>query len=127
MSELIDKNKPIIVKPGEGRVYAMGRMSAIFKADGTETNSRLSVSEWWLEADTGGPHLHSHPEDHLFFVLEGTISIFIEETWRDAVKGTYIYIPGGHQHSFENRSNTRAGFMSINVPGGFETSLPAIV
>jgi hypothetical protein len=26
----------------------MGRISAVFKADGDETDKRYSVSEWWL-------------------------------------------------------------------------------
>jgi len=29
--------KPYVIGPNEGRVYPMGRMSAIFKADGNET------------------------------------------------------------------------------------------
>ena len=44
--------KPVILAPGEGRSYPMGRVSAVFKADGPETRSRYSVSEWWLEPHT---------------------------------------------------------------------------
>jgi len=106
----------------------MGRMSAVFKADLDETDSALSVSEWWLEAKTEGPHIHQHPEAHLFYVLEGTLTIYLEgEDWTEATKGSYIYIPGGVEHGFENRSAEKVGFMSINTPGGFEKSLPAIV
>jgi hypothetical protein len=39
----------------------MGRIAAIFKADGTETQGRYSISEWWLEPRTQGPGAHSHP------------------------------------------------------------------
>ena len=46
----------------------MGRMRAVFKADTAETDSRYSVSEWWLEPNTVGPGTHAHPEDHLFYV-----------------------------------------------------------
>ena len=44
-----------------------------------------------------------------------------------AERGSYILIPGGTTHDFQNRSPARAGFMSINVPGGFERQMPAIV
>lgn len=122
--------KPLIVQPNEGRSYSMGRMSAIFKADGDETNSRVSVSEWWLEPDTQGsdtPGPHSHPEDHLFYVIEGETAVLIEQEWHSAKVGTYIYLPGGTEHTFANRTSSRTGFMSINVPGGFESQLPGIV
>ena len=121
-------SNPLVINPNEGRVYPMGRMSAIFKADLEETNSTLSVSEWWLEPYTEGPHIHIHPETHIFYVIEGTLAIFLEgKNWFEAEKGSYIYIPGGTDHSFENRSENIVGFISMNTPGGFEESIPHIV
>jgi hypothetical protein len=38
----------------------------------------------------------------------------------------HIYIPGGIDHGFENRSDKNVGFMSINTHGGFEESVPHI-
>ena len=108
----------------------MGGMSAKFIADGDETASRLSVSEWWLEPNTVSPdvpHPHSHTEDHLFYVLEGEIAVQLEGEWFSADAGTYVFIPGGTEHTFENPSPTRSGFISINTPGGFEHAMPAIV
>ncbi len=120
--------KPLVVRPDGGRTYPMGRMSAVFKADLEETDSTLSVSEWWLEPNTEGPHVHQHPEQHLFYVLEGTLAVYLEgQDWFDAPKGSYIYIPGNTDHGFENRSDAKTGFMSINTPGGFERALPHIV
>jgi mannose-6-phosphate isomerase-like protein (cupin superfamily) len=63
--------KAVILGPGEGRSYPMGRIGAVFKADGTETDSHYSVSEWWLEPHTQGPGAHSHAEDDIFYVIEG--------------------------------------------------------
>jgi len=53
----------------------MGRIAAVFKADGAETSDRYSISEWWLEPDTQGPGARSHPEDDVFYVVEGTMSL----------------------------------------------------
>jgi hypothetical protein len=58
--------KPIVLGPGEGRSYPMGRIDAVFKADGAETGAHYSISEWWLEPNTAGPGPHSHPEDDIF-------------------------------------------------------------
>ena len=119
--------KALILAPGQGRLYSMGRMRAIFVADTAETDSRYSVSEWWLEPNTKGPGSHSHPEDHVFYVLEGTVSIAIDGEWSRAVRGSYALIPGGTPHYFENHGSVRCGFISLNVPGGFELKLPGIV
>jgi mannose-6-phosphate isomerase-like protein (cupin superfamily) len=105
-------------------------MWASFVADGDETNSRLSVAEWWLESNTVAPHTpnpHSHPEDHLFYVIEGEVSVLLDTEWRTGTPGTYIYIPGGTEHTFENRTSSRSGFVSITNPGGFEAEMPGIV
>jgi mannose-6-phosphate isomerase-like protein (cupin superfamily) len=92
--------KPIIVPPEEGRDYPMGQIRAIFKADTDETAGRYSVSEWWLEPRTRGPHVHQHQEDHVFYVIAGTLSVRLNEDWRNATKGSYIIIPGGTPHTF---------------------------
>jgi mannose-6-phosphate isomerase-like protein (cupin superfamily) len=105
----------------------MDRMSAVFIADTAETDSRYSVSEWWLDPNTQGPGTHSHPEDHVFYVIEGTVSIVIDGEWSHAERGTYALIPGGTPHTFENRGAVRCGFISLNVPGGFELAMPNIV
>ena len=118
--------KPLVVPPDAGRVYAMGRMRAIYKADGEESAGRYSVSEWWLEARTRGPQAHSHPEDHVYYVIAGTLSLCVGEAWSEAAQGSYAVIPGGTPHTFENRGPVRAGFISFNAPGGFELRMPAI-
>lgn len=55
--------KSIVLDPGQGRSYPMGRISAVFKADGDETAGRYSISEWWLEPNTQGPGAHSHEDE----------------------------------------------------------------
>jgi mannose-6-phosphate isomerase-like protein (cupin superfamily) len=117
---------PIFLPPGGGRAYPMGRISSIFKADGQETSQAYSISEWWLEPNTRGPGAHSHPEDDVFYVLEGTMSVMIGDKWIDAPKGSFILAPGGMRHDFENRSASRAGVLNLSIPGNFEKDMPAI-
>lgn len=117
---------PIVLKPGEGRPYPMGRIAAVFKADGAETADRYSVSEWWLEPHTQGPGPHSHDEDDVFYVIEGTVSFLVGDAWLDAPRGSFVLIPGGSTHDFENRGDVRAGALNISVPGAFEQHMPGI-
>src|SRR5215470_15199015 len=112
--------KPVVLAPGEGRAYPMGRISAVFKADEAESESRYSISEWWLEPHTQGPGPHSHPEDDIFYVIEGTMSVLVGEGWTHATRGSFILVPGGVIHDFENRSDRRAGVLNLSIPGAFE-------
>jgi mannose-6-phosphate isomerase-like protein (cupin superfamily) len=113
----------LILAPGEGRAYPMGRIAALFKADGAETANSYSISEWWLEP---GPGAHSHAEDDVFFVIEGTMSFLVDATWTDARPGSFVLVPGGVTHDFENRSAARAGVLNFSAPGGFEQHMPGI-
>jgi mannose-6-phosphate isomerase-like protein (cupin superfamily) len=117
----------IFLPPGEGRSYSMGRIGAIFKADGDETQNAYSISEWWLEPHTQGPGAHSHAEDDVFYVLEGTMSFLVGDRWIDAPRGSFVLAPGGMTHDFQNRSAERAGFLNFSAPGDFEENMPAIV
>lgn len=118
---------PLLVRPGQGREYDMGRMRAVFFADGDEAQGRYSISEWWLEPRTPGPGAHAHPEDHIFIVLAGTLRLELDGEGRDAPRGSYAVIPGGVSHDFRNLGDERCGFVSINVPAGFEKAMPGIV
>ena len=120
------KTVGIFLPPGEGRSYPMGRISAVFKADGDETQGGYSISEWWLEPHTQGPGAHSHAEDDIFYVIEGTMSVLVGDRWIDAPKGSFVLAPGGVTHDFENRSSSRAGVLNFSIPGDFEKNMTAI-
>jgi len=120
------KRAGISLPPGEGRSYPMGRISAVFKADGGETQGGYSISEWWLEPNTQGPGAHSRAEDDIFYVIEGMMSILMGDRWIEAPKGSFVLAPGGVTHDFENRSSGRAGVLNFSIPGDFEKSMPEI-
>ena len=122
----VPPRKPIILAPGQGRAYPMGRITAVFKADEAETRSRYSVSEWWLEPKTKGPGPHLHDEDDLFYVIKGVMSIRAGEEWFECPKGSFVLVPGGVTHDFENRGDVRAGFLNFSAPGPFEPDMPGI-
>ena len=104
----------------------MGRISALFKADGDETGGSYSISEWWLEPHTKGPGAHAHPEDDVFYVIEGVMSLLIAERWVDAPRGSFVLVPGGVTHDFENRTDLRAGVLNFSAPGNFEPEMDGI-
>ena len=123
-----DRHRRIVLGPGEGRAYAMGAMSAVFKADEAETGAAYSISEWFLEPHSQGPGPHSHAgHDDIFYVIEGVMSFLVGEAWIDVPAGGFVRAPPGVTHDFANRSDARAGLLNIYVPGGFERDMAGIV
>ncbi len=118
--------RPVVLGPGEGRTYPMGPLSAVFKADGDETAGRYSISEWWLDPHTKGPGSHHHPEDDVFYVLAGTMSVMVGDEWIEAPTGSFVLVPGDVPHDFENRTDERAGMLNVSAPGDFEPNVPGI-
>lgn len=119
---------PLLLQPGEGRVYNCGAMTAVFKADENETASKYSISEWWLEPNSDGPGAHQHEEnDEVFYGIEGTTAILVGDNWIDVEKGAFLRIPAKTIHDFANRTNERSGVLNFFIPGGFERNMPAIV
>jgi mannose-6-phosphate isomerase-like protein (cupin superfamily) len=118
--------RPVLLGPGEGRAYPMGPLSAVFKADGAETGLAYSISEWWLDPHTKGPGPHSHSEDDVFYVLEGTMSVMVGTEWTEASAGSFVLVPGNVIHDFQNRGSERAGMLNVSAPGDFEERMPDI-
>lgn len=122
------KEEPIILAPGAGRAYAMGKLDAVFKADGAETGDRYAVSEWWLEPDAPGVGAHSHEaNEELFYVIAGEVELLVGETWHRLGVGGFVRIPAGVTHDFRNLGSVRSGVLNVFLPGGFETKMPMIV
>src|SRR5690606_16397218 len=120
-------NDTLILKSGEGRTYNCGTMTAVFKADENETSEKYSISEWWLEPNSGGPGAHQHEDNaEVFYVLEGTTSFLVGDQWIDAGKGTFLRIPAKTIHDFANRTDMKTGVLNFFIPGGFERNMPAI-
>jgi len=128
MTHKNDHNEILILSADQGRVYRLGAMTAIFKADEDETDNKYSISEWWLDPNSNGPGAHQHEDqDQVFYVLEGTISILAGDKWIEADKGTFIRIPRNTIHTFANRTGKKAGMLNFDIPGGFEKNLPSMV
>ena len=118
--------QPIVVPPGGGRVYDLGTMRGVFKADGAETGDRYCVSEWTVRPRQPGPGAHHHAgNEELFLVTEGTMAFLVGDEWVDAPAGTFLRIPAGVTHDFANRTDAPATAFNVFVPGGFEAPFAA--
>jgi len=118
----------ILLRPGEGRAYALGGMSALFLADEAETDAAYSISEWRLEPKSAGPGKHSHAaHDDVFYVLEGVVTFWVGDRWVEAPAGSFLRAGKGVEHDFRNDGDVAARILNFYIPGGFERDMPKIV
>ena len=61
------------------------------------------------------PHFHKTFSES-FYVMEGTVRLFNGETWIDAVKGDFLYVPQGGIHAFSNESGVPARMLIMFAP-----------
>lgn len=103
-------------------------MRASFLADGAESDDRYSVSVWRIDPHSPGPGAHSHEtNEELFYVIDGTVTFVVGDQRVDAPAGSFLRIPAGVTHDFENATGHPAALFNVFIPGGFEERMPAIV
>jgi quercetin dioxygenase-like cupin family protein len=64
-----------------------------------------------------GPPKHFHPGQHESWkVLEGELSVFVEDTWRTLGEGKSLSIPPNTVHTLRNRSSGPVRFRDVHEP-----------
>jgi quercetin dioxygenase-like cupin family protein len=111
---------PILSRAGEGRrLWVVGDL-VTFKATSEETGGLYTL--WENTTWPGGgppPHVH-HREIETFFLLEGSLRVFLDGKTIDLRPGDFAQLPRGVVHHFKNVSDRIARFLVHAVPGGFE-------
>ena len=99
-----------------------------FKADGEEVANQYAITEWWMDKGGPGPAPHVHEANNeLIYVLEGPVSVLVEDTWEALEKGALVVIPAGTTHTFRNDSPHRVGILNIFLDGAYEAMMPHII
>ena len=114
----------VVLHPGDGRVYDMGCMRAVFLVDRAETEQRASVSEWGLEPRHAGPGAHKHDiNDEIFYSLEGVADVRVGDLWRRRGKGGFALMPCGTLHDVRNDADSRMGLLSVYLTGSLRADV----
>jgi quercetin dioxygenase-like cupin family protein len=91
-----------------------------FKVRGEQTNGTLTVFENTI-APGGGPPLHTHAnEDEAWYVLEGRLRFRLDADMRIAPAGSFVFVPRGTQHCFQNVGDEPARLLVMFTPAGME-------
>jgi quercetin dioxygenase-like cupin family protein len=113
--------RPIVVKPGEGAsVHGPAGGLLTFKARGEDTGNRLLAIENVI-APLDGPPLHSHDsEDESWYVIEGTLRFQLGDEMSEAPQGSFVFVPRGTPHAFQNIGDAPARILVVFTPSGME-------
>jgi quercetin dioxygenase-like cupin family protein len=107
--------------PGEGENLPVAASEISIKAGNEDTGGTLFLSETTIEPGFPGPPLHIHREMHdMFYVLEGTLTVQIEEQRQEAGPGSFVCVRPDTAHTFGNLSQAPVRFLNFSTPGGFE-------
>ena len=110
----------LLVRANEGRtLHAFGHAIVVL-LDGKQTDEKFTTF-LNISPPGGGPGLHYHDhEDEWFYIVEGKVSFFMNDTWTDLVPGDSIYSPRGSVHGFKNNTDQIIRVFINIAPAGFE-------
>jgi mannose-6-phosphate isomerase-like protein (cupin superfamily) len=92
----------------------------------TADTPRFNLAIITKEPRSGGPPAHEHDdEDDAFYVLEGELTLMLDDEEIVARAGMFVLVPPGVRHTFANRSDAVARFVNVHAPAGFDHRLEA--
>jgi quercetin dioxygenase-like cupin family protein len=113
--------RSIVLRPGEGRTVSVRGDRYTYKATADQTGGAYGLVETAVPAGSAGPPPHIHPgEEEAFYVLEGELTVLLDERELVAPAGAFLLVPRGTVHTFSNRTQREARLLVIISPGGFE-------
>jgi mannose-6-phosphate isomerase-like protein (cupin superfamily) len=90
----------------------------VFTAPGSATGGQYGLFEWNMSEARGGADPHFHKTfSEAFYVMGGTVRLFNGESWIDATRGDFLYVPSGGIHAFSNESGAAARMLILFAPG----------
>ena len=107
----------VFLGPDEGEVLANPIGGPLtFKLRGAESDGMLAAFVSTAPAGEGPP-LHRHErQDEIWFALEGTLRVRLDDVVRDAPAGTFVFIPKGLPHTWQNVGEGPARILVITAP-----------
>jgi len=107
--------KPVVIPAGQG--HRVGNVEFLARTSDTprfnfgiiEINPGRALEE----------HVHDG-EDDAFYILEGEMTFTFGDERVKAPPGTFVLVPPGVEHGFENEGETLVRMFNIHAPAGFD-------
>lgn len=119
-SEVMELQKPKIVKENEGNKLNVLGDNQNIKLTGADTNGQYTLIEQNNEPGVGiPPHVHEN-EDEVFQVLSGQVEMNVGDKTTTLQAGDLIFCPKGVPHSWKVVGEEKARAMLSIFPAGLE-------
>jgi mannose-6-phosphate isomerase-like protein (cupin superfamily) len=110
----------LVLTPGEGRDISLAQhrqRRIIVKADEQRTGGAYRLMESTVPAGGSGAPVHYHGSaEEGFYILDGALDIRLGEREVNATAGTFVLVPRGTVHSFDNHGSVPARYLVIWSP-----------
>jgi mannose-6-phosphate isomerase-like protein (cupin superfamily) len=111
----------VVVRPGAG--HRVGNVEFLAR---TADMPRFNLAIITIQPRRDGPPAHVHQaEDDAFYMLDGELVFAADGAEVVAGPGTFVLVPPGIEHTFENRTDEVARFVNVHAPAGFDLRLEA--
>jgi mannose-6-phosphate isomerase-like protein (cupin superfamily) len=119
-TDVVTATVPTIGETEESEaIWFLGTLS-IVKASRDSTAGHMAVIETLAPPGFGSPlHVH-HGEDEWFYVIEGSLSVWVDGKSSELPAGSFAYGPRDLPHTFLVSSPAPARFLLGAEPSGFE-------
>jgi quercetin dioxygenase-like cupin family protein len=87
---------------------------------GEQTDTAVSVIRSAVPLGATGPRLHQHDFDETFYVIEGALTVQLDDQLYHVGAGELAFAPRGVPHTLTNRGDDTARYLIICTPAGFE-------
>ena len=117
-----EASRAFTVGPGQGpTIQGPAGGPLTFKVRGDQTGGALTVIENTIGPGDGPPH-HVHAnEDEAWWIVEGELRFRLGDELHTAPAGTFVFVPRGVAHSFQNPGESPARILVMFTPGGMES------
>jgi quercetin dioxygenase-like cupin family protein len=108
--------RELILAPGEGLSVEnpMGGLFT-FKITSDESDGALTAIETFIVRQEGPP-LHVHDQDEVIYTLAGSLRVKLSDTLREAPAGSFVFIPRGTPHTWQNVGTEPLRFFATIMP-----------
>lgn len=117
----MQSKNPVFLQPSEGNMLNLMDRKLVFLASKEQTNGMWSLIEYTAPPHASGPPPHYHKEmDEAFYVIDGTLTAYINGEMSAIGAGGFVSIPPYSVHTWENRHDTALKVLILVSPCGFE-------
>jgi mannose-6-phosphate isomerase-like protein (cupin superfamily) len=101
-----------------GDIYTLpGGARFAIRTSAADTNGERVELEITLPPGASGPPPHFHPrQEEQWNVLDGTLAVQVDGSWRDLRVGESASVPAGQVHTLRNRTNETVRVLDVHIP-----------